>query len=286
MVKLTAVEKQQIKQELQKEIVDELFKKVKTELFDPIQKQIAALSEKLDRIGPSDDLQELSVKIDSLADSIRTQPKYGQPPSGPMSSDNFAQLYRMFTDAPMIAQKSCSAVIVNLPESDNNNEEQTKAADQHFVEEIARHEGLIDSIKDVHRHGQKRDSRPRIMKVHFKDIHDRNKFLRVFNIYRPNDGSHKFVYARRDYTDFEQQRDRELRSDCYRRNEAVGRRRFVVRDLEIIDKERYDGARVNAVPMRDFGGGVTMAAARNYNRGGGFRGSHIPRGHQRGGTGF
>jgi hypothetical protein len=276
---LTEKQRKQLKDDLKAEIVEELFSKIKTELFDPIQKQITVLSEKLERLGRNEDLQELTAKIDSLADSIRTRPSYGQPPSSPMSSENFAQLYKMFVDVPMIAQKPCSAVIVNLPESDNNNEEQTEAADQHFVEDIARQAGMSDSIRDIHRHGQKRDNRPRIVKVHLQDIHARNKFLRVFNSHRPKDGQLRFVYVRRDYTDFEQQRDRELRSECYRRNEAVGRRRFVVRDLEIIDKEggADDGARADSVRVRpkDFPRG-----------GGGFRGNmrgytSIPRG-QRG----
>jgi hypothetical protein len=281
---LTEKQRKQLKDDLKLEIIEELFIKIKTDLFDPIQKQITILSEKLERFGPNEDLQELTAKIDSLADSVRTRPSYGQPPSNPMSSDSFAQLYKMFTDAPMIAQKSCSAVIVNLPESDTNNEEQTKADDQQFVEDIARQEGLSDSIRDIHRHGQKRDNRPRIVKVHLKDIHARNKFLRVFNSHRPMDASLRFVYVRRDYTDFEQQRDRELRSECYRRNDTVGRRRFVVRDLEIIDKERAanDGARAVAVPSRDYGDAPPRA--NNYRGGaGGFRGSNIPRGHQRGG---
>jgi hypothetical protein len=96
---------------------------------------------------------------------------------------------------------------------------------------------MSGDVTDVHRHGLKRDRNNRIIKVHLKDQHSRNNFLRAFNEHRPKEANLRYTYVRRDYTDWEQKRDRELRAECHARNNQVGNRRFVVRDLEIIDKE-------------------------------------------------
>jgi predicted HAD superfamily Cof-like phosphohydrolase len=118
--------KHEIRADMEEEITA-IKNEIIAEVVDPIIAEIKTLFNKVDNLSRREDVHELSGKVNSLADLLHTQHQsaYGQPPSALMSDDHLAQLYKMFIDGPMIAKKAFSAVIVNFPES--SDEEQTKA---------------------------------------------------------------------------------------------------------------------------------------------------------------
>ena len=81
----------------------------------------------------------------------------------------------------LLREKSCRAVIGSFPERSTDGE--TASNDVNMVTNLASGAGLLDSLvkENIHKHGLRKESRPRIIKVHFKDVRSRDEFTRQFN---------------------------------------------------------------------------------------------------------
>lgn len=86
--------------------------------------------------------------------------------ASPELINRFASL-DLWTELEMKKEKSLNAVIVNLPESESDDE--TEIRDNHIVEELLIRSGLdiTTTMTKVTRHGRKHPNRPRILKTRF-----------------------------------------------------------------------------------------------------------------------
>jgi len=141
-----------------------------------------------------------------------------------------------------LEEKSKNVVIVGLPELADD--AATNSADENLCQEVFRNANLDATNCQVQRHGKKVPGRHQIVKIltDSKDIRDR--VLKAFRQFRPS-ALPKTAYVRRDMTPTELEHDRLCKQECYELNKKEGKRRFIVRDLNVIElkKEHWEDFR-------------------------------------------
>ncbi|VDN59083.1 unnamed protein product [Dracunculus medinensis] len=100
-------------------------------------------------------------------------------------------------------EKEPSLVGINIP--DKSTDDETTTADRLLAKNIA------DYIEEIHRHGRKGSSRPRVLKIRLEDKYMAMSILRNKNL-RPI-----------------------LRKEFYIRNQNLNLKKYVVRNLQIVE---------------------------------------------------
>ena len=200
----------------------------------------ALIDAKLQRLGLG--LGPTTQPIDNRL--IAGQRHFGQPPfySQQQQQVNFSSLTKFIHSSIInqesIVNKSKRAVIEKFPEDKDASE---------FIKAVAEGCGVGDMLEeDIHRHprtqrtnGNKDDnknSRPRIIKIPFKTMEARDKFLKNFtSVVRNSKNSLFGIKVRRDMTQSELQILYSLRREAYERNKAEKLFKFVVHDLSLYE---------------------------------------------------
>ena len=135
-----------------------------------------------------------------------------------------------------LVKKSCRAVTGSFPEQ--STDEDTASNDLNMIANLAARAGLLDSLakKDIHRHGLRKEGRPKIIKVPFKDVRSRDHFIRQFN--RLHLPEMKFpncsVTYWRDLSPMGLQLHYKKKL-CYQTNDETGELRYYYKDLDIYE---------------------------------------------------
>ncbi|VDN58160.1 unnamed protein product [Dracunculus medinensis] len=128
-------------------------------------------------------------------------------------------------------EKEPCLVGINIPEKSKDDESAT--ADRLLSENIVVAAGFkTEFIKEVCHHGRKGIGRPRVLKIRLEDKHMAMSVLRnkdVRSIVPP--GS----FLRKDLTKRELLLDKQLRKECYTRNQSLNLKKYVVRNLQIVE---------------------------------------------------
>ncbi|VDN55944.1 unnamed protein product [Dracunculus medinensis] len=113
------------------------------------------------------------------------------------------------------------------------NDDESATADRLLAENIVVAAGFkTEFIKEIRRHGRKGTGRPRVLKIRLEDKHMAMSVLRnkdVRSIVPP--GS----FLRKDLTKRELLLDKQLRKECYTRNQSLNLKKYAVRNLQIVE---------------------------------------------------
>ena len=185
-------------------------------------------------------------------DNRLSQRLFGQPPfySQQQQQVNFSSLTKFIHSSIInqetIVNKSKRAVIEKFPEEKDATE---------FIKAVAEGCGVVDMLEeDIHRHpriqktngNNDNNNRARIIKVPFKTMAARDKFLKNFSSFVRNmKNSPVGIKARRDMTPGELQILYDLRKEAYERNKSENLFKFVVHDLTLYELK-------NPKPLKTF----------------------------------
>ena len=143
-------------------------------------------------------------------------------------------------DLNLMAEKQLNLVIKRIPEAESI--EETERQDKKMVEAILRESAIdISLIKEIRRHplqrrpNARRYMRPLKVMCYRKEDRDLiyDAIVRTHAKFLPHG-----AYVRADLTPVQLRRDARLRAQCRIWNDEVGWRRFMVRNLEILDREK------------------------------------------------
>ena len=166
----------------------------------------------------------------------------------PISTANRFDILRTYQDFQLLEEKKTNAVVIGLPED----EDRTQEADDNAVRTIVdgAQIGRQRVIRTVRKgKAEKRKARP--MLVQFDSETSRNTFIQEFRKHRP-ENLKAGGYCRRDFTATELAQDKSCRMECRRRNCLEGKRRWIIRDLQIIEAQKPWPDLVNRGPQKDL----------------------------------
>ena len=153
---------------------------------------------------------------------------------GPIPTSNRFELLQAYQDLQTLDDRKRNAMIIGLPENSDSCEE----SDCSVVRTILDSAGISQQkFTRAVRKGKPNAKKQRPVKVEFDSEATRNQFLIEFRKNRPQNlavGGH----CRRDMTATELVQDKVCQQECIRRNKAEGKRRWIVRDLKIIEAKK------------------------------------------------
>lgn len=143
--------------------------------------------------------------------------------------NNDKKIFEIIRQHEAMKEKEKSIVIVGLAERDSDSN--TEAQDAALIKNIAENVGVEKQVISVSRYGY-RSVKPRIIKVKFTD---KEASMSVIKSSTARQLLPKGAFIRRNMTVEELEQDRQLRKECYNRNEAANLYKFVVRNSKIIE---------------------------------------------------
>ena len=225
-----------------KEITDPLFAKI-----DELSAQVVAFASLIDaKVTIKQSTTEQAIYDEHFPslpvnDSGWVTVRKGRKMSTPTAAASFAHTARFAAiqaseEIHMKEEKRKNAVIVGLSEAKTDDE--TARNDKNIIDQVFV-AANIDGKKKVRiaRYGQKHPNKARILKVHTDLEEMRDKVLRAFRDHRPADMK-KSAYIRKDFTPTELEQDRICKATCFERNTTEGKRRWLVRDLHVIEARK------------------------------------------------
>lgn len=183
-------------------------------------------------------LEAMTNEVATLKQTIATMEKASNQhpqPSNYSSADIAKMVQNSIIESSMIKEKSHRAVIEKFAEMDHD--AATKDSDHQFIKEVVQAIGINSDQLDIdkcHRHGIKKDNKPRVIKVQFNSKDARNQFIYGFRKSLVHFGTvPKSVSVRRDMTPTELTTLYDLRKEAYAKNADCGLLKYFVSDLKI-----------------------------------------------------
>lgn len=182
-------------------------------------------------------LDDLTAKVNKFSDSSPPWYRNTLPPlmkdlaeNNPVIGSLAFSSFILHESAKM-QEKSCNAVLEKFPDVPNRAQGKEKlSSDGNMINDTCTKAGIPIPL-DYWRQPSKNPNHPRVIKVHFGTVDERDDFLRAFR--KNYQGTGRPPIARRDLTVPELQLLYELKKEAYDANINCGKGRFYVHDLTI-----------------------------------------------------